>query len=123
LIRIWRAGEILALLFLSRVENIVLYERMVITMTVTLIKFMTKEELIKMMSSIKNFKYNGRCIKPYGHYNEPNWVTRAKHTFKISRVDYVDVLLVGEGYVRYDSRKDSIIYDMLTELYGFVEES
>lgn len=91
----------------------------------SLVKFMTKEELVNMLVQIKNFR-NPVTLKYHHPYKtiEENWANkwkRAEYNFNMKNLDFVDVLVAGEGYVRYYGGND-LTKDMLKERFGFIEE-
>jgi hypothetical protein len=93
--------------------------------TTTMIKFMTKEELVKMLVQIKNFR-NPYTHKAHHNYKtcEESWAdpwNRAKYKFNMNNLDFADVLVCGEGYVRYCGRSYEVL-EMLEEKFGFEEE-
>ena len=87
----------------------------------TLIKYMKKEELIKMMKSIKKFKMDGRA--PKGNTDPNLYWRRAKHNVQIENIDYIDVLLCDEGYVRVETERYSDVYNLFILKYRFYEET
>ena len=92
---------------------------------VTLIKFMNKEELVDMIIQIKNFRNpnTGAFHHKYRTCQEKidDKYRMAKHRFNISNLDYVDILLLDEGYVRYRGCSE-IVLSMLKCKFGFSEE-
>ena len=106
--------------------------------SVTYVKFMTREELINMLTEIHRFNMitrDGRKLtmdnrvsnsRPvYEDYKTGTICYRAT-AFKLNAFDYLDCLTSGEGYVRYSSfkygKKDSAQGKILIERYGFKEE-
>ena len=93
---------------------------------ITLIKFMTKEELVNMLVQIKNFRHPTLHKRCHGYKTgdgafKDKWRV-AKHKFNMNNLDYVDALVFEDGgYVRYDSAVDEVL-DMLKEKFGFEEE-
>jgi hypothetical protein len=94
--------------------------------TVTLVKFMTKEELVNMLIQIKNFinpvtKKRHHCYRTADQCLDDKW-HRAKYKFNMNNLDYVDALIYEEGgYVRYTTWCKEVI-DMLKTEFGFEEE-
>ena len=88
---------------------------------VTLIKFMTKEELVNMLVQIKNFRnpMTGKYHKKY--VTDGNKWSMAEHSFRLENLDFVDALICEEGYVRYTG-KSQVVLEMMKERFGFVEE-
>lgn len=92
----------------------------------SLIKFMTKEELVNILVQIRNFKNprTGKFLKKYKTVEE-HWANKwnlAEYKFNMKNLDFVDVLICGEGYVRYYYKRDGEVSDMMKERFGFVEE-
>lgn len=89
----------------------------------TLIKFMSKEELIKMLVQIKNFRnpITGKYHHSYRRYGDNDGWNLAEYRFRLENLDFVDVLLCGEGYVRYTGCS-GVVLDMMERRFGFVEE-
>jgi hypothetical protein len=94
---------------------------------VTLIKFMTKEELVNMLIQIKNFRNPVTKKRHHGYVTgdeifKDKW-HRAKHKFNMNNLDYVDALIFEDGgYVRYHGACDEVL-DMLKVKFGFeIEE-
>lgn len=89
------------------------------------IKFMKKEELVKMLVQIKNFrnpntgKYHHK-YKTHEEHMQNEW-NLAEYRFNMKNLDFVDVLICGEGYVRYYSKQPEVM-DMMIERFGFEEE-
>lgn len=94
--------------------------------TVTMVKFMNKEELVNMLIQIKNFR-NPTTGRYYRKYNtaEESWADRwtwAKSCFNMNNLDFVDPLINPDGgYVRYTGRSYKVV-EMLKEEFGFREE-
>lgn len=92
----------------------------------SLIKFVTKEELVNMLIQIRNFRNpnTGKHYKKYKTWQEhmDNKWGRAEHYFQMRNLDFVDVLICGEGYVRYYYNKSTETVDMLKLRFGFLEE-
>lgn len=91
----------------------------------TVIKFMTKEELVNMLVQIKNFR-NPNTGKYHHKFktSEECWANkwnRAEYKFNMNNLDFADVLICGEGYVRYYGRCFEVL-DMMIRRFGFVEE-
>lgn len=91
----------------------------------SLIKFMTKEELVQMLVQIKNFRNpkTGKfhhCYKTYEAHMNNKW-NRAEYKFNLNNLDFVDVLIVGDGYVRYYGCCGEVL-DMMKYRFGFTEE-
>lgn len=91
----------------------------------SVIKFMKKDELVGMLVQIKNFK-NPVTRKFHHKFQtcEDHWVnqwTLAEHHFNMKNLDFVDVLICGEGYVRYYGRNERV-FEMMRERFGFVDE-
>lgn len=88
----------------------------------TLVKFMTEEELINMLVKIKNFRNpnTGKYHHAYRTNGGMAW-SRAEYGFRLSNLDYVDVLLSKSGYVRYCGCSEAVL-DMMKYRFGFVEE-
>lgn len=93
---------------------------------ITLMKFMTKEEFVEMITQIKNFKnpVTGKMLHGYGTYTarmNDIW-RRAKYRFNMNNLDFVDALINPEGgYVRYHGAQDEVL-DMLKYKFGFEED-
>ena len=89
----------------------------------TLVKFMTEEELVKMLVQIKNFK--NPVTKKHHHCYQRNPLSNkwnlAEYSFKLKNLDFVDVLICGEGYVRYSGCSEEVL-QMMKCRFGFVEE-
>lgn len=91
----------------------------------SVIKFMKKEELVDMLVQIKNFRNpnTGKHFKKYqtcqDHWTNP-W-NRAEYRFNLKNLDFVDVLICGEGYVRYYGGNEDVL-DMMRKRFGFVDE-
>lgn len=101
------------------------------------VKFMTREELISMLTEIHRFSIitkegktltvDKRVDKPV-YEKMPSGVTICWHAtaFKLSAFDYEDVLITGEGYVRYSTfqygKKENAQGTILRERYGFTRE-
>ena len=106
--------------------------------SVTYVKFMTREELINMLTEIHRFDMiprDGRrlTIDKRASENRPTYENYKTVTicyrataFKLNAFDYLDCLTSGEGYVRYNSykygKKDTRQGKILIERYGFKEE-
>lgn len=105
--------------------------------SVTYVKFMTREELVKMLTEIHRFSIkdtegktvtvDNRLYRPT--YEKFNDVTICWHAtaFKLSAFDMNDVLVSGEGYVRYNSysygnKKETPQGVILINKYGFERE-
>lgn len=92
----------------------------------SVIKFMKKEELIEMLVKIRNWKHpdTKRFLKKYRTCEEcwANEWTLAEYKFNMKNLDFVDVLICNEGYVRYYYSKRTCAVDMLIERFGFIEE-
>lgn len=94
--------------------------------TVTLIKFMTKEELVNMLVQIKNFRNPATGKYHHGFRTDEQcwsdkWV-RAKYRFNMNNLDFIDPLIHDEGgYVRYSGASTEVL-EMLIEEFGFNEE-
>lgn len=94
--------------------------------TVTLIKFMKKEELVKMLCEIKNFRNPVTGKHHHGFKTcEESWAdrwNRARYKFNMNNLDFVDPLIYDDGgYVRYTGRSFEVL-EMLKIEYGFEEE-
>lgn len=105
--------------------------------SVTYVKFMTREELINMLTEIHRFDMitrDGRKLtidkrvsdnRPtYKDFNTITICYRAP-AFKLSAFDYLDCLISGEGYVRYNSfkySKEDTPQGKILKRYGFKEE-
>ena len=93
--------------------------------TTTMIKFMKKEELVNMLVQIKNFKnprtgkFHHKFQTQRGHITN-KW-NLAEYRFNMKNLDFVDVLVCGEGYVRYYGWSSEVL-EMLKERFGFEEE-
>ena len=94
---------------------------------VTMVRFMTKEELVDMMIQLRNFvnpntrKRHHRCRTAEECWADP-W-NRARYGFNMNNLDYVDALILPDGgYVRYYGAADDVL-DMLKIKFGFEEES
>ena len=92
----------------------------------TLVKFMTKEEFVEMITQIKNFinPVTHKRHHGYGtyeeHLNDP-W-NRAKYRFNMKNLDFVDTLINDDGgYVRYRGASEEVM-NMLIVKFGFEEE-
>lgn len=105
-------------------------------MKVSYVKFMKREELISMFKDMHRFEIStedGRHLlidersdifKPkYENFNGVEITYRAP-IFKLNKFDYVDVLVLGEGYVRYSMDHISVKSNgkILEEVYGFERE-
>ena len=101
----------------------------------TYVKFMTKEELVKMLMEIHRFSIktkDGKIItldnrKEKAEYQNYRGIQICYRPpmFKLTAFDYEDVLLYGEGYVRYNTFlmcNDSPQAIILREEYGFTRE-
>lgn len=91
----------------------------------SLVRFMTKEELVNMLVQTKNFR---NPVTGKRHHKcqtaEEAWANkwnRAEYRFNLKKLDFVDVLICGEGYVRYYGQTAEVL-DMMKERFGFVEE-
>ena len=89
----------------------------------TLVKFMTKEELVEMLVQIKNFKHP--VTRKWHHKfktTEECWAdpwNRAKYKFRMDNLDFVDALINDDGgYVRYTGASEEVL-DMLKVKFGF----
>lgn len=92
----------------------------------TMIKFMTKEELVNMLVQIKNFRNPSTHKFHHGFKTaEECWADKwnqAKYAFNMNNLDFVDPLIYDEGgYVRYCGRRADVL-QMLKEEFGFEEE-
>lgn len=87
---------------------------------VTMIKYMKQEELIAMVCECKNLCHPVTGKRHHKQADTPRDHVYGRFAFNIKRMDYLDVLLLGEGYVRYETRTPEVIE--LLRLYGFVEE-
>ena len=104
--------------------------------TITYIKFMKREDLVKMLTEIHRFSIKdkeGRTITVDNRLYKPtyenfNGITICWHApaFRLSAFDMDDVLISGEGYVRYNSSKygkdDTPQGKILINKYGFKRE-
>lgn len=95
---------------------------------VTLIKFMTKEEFLVFINGIMEIRFTNDKRNRKGYVIEPRraWIgcnLCPTSILYLERLDFENVLKMGEGYIRYDTIRDSRIYDFLTETYEFVEEN
>ena len=92
---------------------------------ITLVRFMTKEEFVDFITQIKNFRHPVLHRWHHGFKScEASWsdpYNRAKYRFNMKNLDYADVLIVGEGYVRYHGASEEVL-EMLKVKYGFEEE-
>jgi hypothetical protein len=92
----------------------------------TLVKFMTREELVSMLVQIKNFK-NPDTGKYHHAFKtcEQHWADRwncARYRFNMKNLDYVDALVYDDGgYVRYTGCAYEPLM-MLKHEFGFREE-
>lgn len=102
------------------------------------VKFMKREDLVKMLTEIHRFSIitkEGKTItvdkrveKPV-YEKMPSGVTICWHAaaFKLNAFDYNDVLTVGEGYVRYNTweygKKETPQGIILRKRYGFTREA
>ena len=109
--------------------------------SVTYVKFMKREELIKMLTEIHSFSIvtaDGKTIRMDKRLKENRPTYENIHgiricwhavAFKLSAFDYEDVLKCGEGYVRYSTFEYSKKIEnnpqgtILVTKYGFVRES
>ena len=104
--------------------------------TITYIKFMKREDLVKMLTEIHRFSIkdkegrtitvdNRLCKTTYENFNGISICWRAPE-FKLSAFDMDDVLISGEGYVRYNSyeygKGDTPQGKILINKYGFKRE-
>lgn len=103
----------------------------------TYVKFMNREDLVKMLTEIHTFSIitkDGRKLymdkrvekATYEDFNDIRICWHAT-AFKLSAFDYEDVLISGEGYVRYNSfiyrsNIDSPQGVILIKKYGFIRE-
>jgi hypothetical protein len=104
--------------------------------TVTYVKFMKREDLVKMLTEIHRFSVKdekGKTITIDNRIDRPayenfNGITICWRptAFKLSAFDIDDVLISGEGYVRYNSDRGSRTYTpqgiILMNRYGFERE-
>lgn len=106
--------------------------------SVTYVKFMTREELISMLTDIHRFSMitcDGKRLtidkrlssnKPTYWEHETYQICFRATAFKLNAFDYLDCLVSGNGYVRYTSyqygKNMSSQGKVLTERYGFVRE-
>lgn len=102
----------------------------------TYIKFMTREDLVKMLTEIHRFSIKdetGKTITMDNRIDRPKYenfdgITICWHAaaFKLSAFDMEDVLISGEGYVRYSSfaysKDDTPQGKILMHRYGFQRE-
>lgn len=102
----------------------------------TYIKFMSREDFVKMITEIHRFTMinsdgklltcDNRVERPV--YENYHGITICWHAtaFKLSAFDYNDVLVRGEGYIRYNTwqygKKESAQGIILREKYGFTRE-
>lgn len=71
---------------------------------ITFVKFMTKEELIKFVTDVHNFKMrtnDGRILTSKRTYTTGYQACMDASNIKIKSLDCLDVLISGSGYVRY----------------------
>ena len=93
---------------------------------ITLIRFMTKEELVDMLVQVKNFKnpVTGKYHHGFKSAEQSladQW-NRAKYRFNMDNLDFVDALINDDGgYVRYHGASEEVL-DMLRIKFGFEEE-
>lgn len=95
---------------------------------ITFIKFMTKEELIKFITDVHNFKMkttDGKTLVSKRTYVESYQGGFDPCNIKLKSLDCLDVLISGSGYVRYyghngSGPNDELIY--LFKHYGFEVE-
>lgn len=91
----------------------------------TVIKFMKEKDLVDMLVRIRNWrnpntkKYLKKYCSAEKHW-ENEW-NLAEYKFNMRNLDFVDVLICGEGYVRYFGCSDEVL-DMMRERFGFVDE-
>ena len=96
---------------------------------ISLVKFMTKEELVNMVSYIMD--YNNEQANKYDSFAEAyciggdewrEWASLHR-SFKLERLDYEDVFLFEDGgYVRYNAGFMEYFAELLKKKFGFVEE-
>jgi hypothetical protein len=93
---------------------------------VTLVKFMKQEELVDMLTQIRNFKNPNTGRMHHGYRSNEvslndEW-NRAKYRFNMNNLDYLDPLMNEEGgYVRYRGCSEEVLA-MLRIKFGFEEE-
>lgn len=95
---------------------------------ITFVKFMTKEELIKFITDVHNFKIktkDGRTLISKRTYVNGYQGNFDPCNLKLGSLDCLDVLIVGYGYVRYNGYLGNgpnreLIY--LFKHYGFEVE-
>lgn len=104
--------------------------------TVTYVKFMTREDLVKMLTEIHRFSIvdkEGKIVTVDKRENGPKYekfndITICWHApaFKLNAFDYEDCLISGEGYVRYNtyaySNSETAQGKILEQRYGFQRE-
>lgn len=91
----------------------------------TVIKFMKEKDLVDMLVRIRNWKNPNtrKYLRKYRTCDE-HWANEwncAEYKFNMKNLDFVDVLICGEGYVRYSGCSDEVL-DMMRERFGFVDE-
>lgn len=97
---------------------------------ITFVKFMTKEELLNFVTDVHNFKMrtlDGRTLESKRTYvsSYQNGKYFPARNLKICKLDCLDVLIEGAGYVRYSGYLGSgpnreLLY--LFKHYGFEVE-
>lgn len=96
---------------------------------ITFIKFMTKEELLEFITDVHNFKMrtlDGRTLESKRTYKDSyqsKYLNAAN--LKLGKLDCLDVLISGAGYVRYNGYLNGgpnreLVY--LFKHYGFEVE-
>lgn len=103
-------------------------------MTTVYVKFMKKEELINMLVELHTFTMktrDGRTLKKDNRKDKGRRITFESgvsyidrpNAFKMNAFDMDDVLISGEGYVRYNTYDYSGRFQgRVLEMYGFVRE-
>lgn len=107
--------------------------------TVTYVKYMKREDLVKMLTEIHRFSIidkDGKTLTVDNRIEKPKYEKHDTYTicwhataFKLNAFDMEDCLISGEGYVRYNSwlcckrmREDTTQGQILMDRYGFERE-